>query len=161
MNSYNSPVWTETKIPRNSRRRPPAKIFRQSLVWYCSWFYTPPLHTFCTHDRICSEEHFGAVNRIAGGCATTCLSSTVCPVLSLMHDRAPAYCSMDPPLFRHDHSPDLVWWLLIRLVYETAVELEDDLLPAQDPVSMWQHTTKAWYFERVGQTDFAPLRFLQ
>jgi len=40
----------------------------------------------------------------------------VCPVLSLMHDRAPAQCSMDPssrrigrsgPLFRHDHSPDL------------------------------------------------------
>lgn len=78
MNSYNSPVWTETKIPRNNRRRPPAKIFRQSLVWYCSRFYTPPIHTFCTHDRICSEEHFGAIiNRIAGGCATRCLSSTV------------------------------------------------------------------------------------
>jgi hypothetical protein len=94
----------------------------------------------------------------------------VCPVLSLMHDRAPAYCSMDSPLrwirrsgplFRHDHSPDLVWRLLICLVYENAVELEDVFLPAQDPVSMCRHTTKAWYFERVGQTDFAPLRFLQ
>jgi len=61
ISSYNSPVWTETRIPRNSRRRPPAEIFHQSLVWYCSRFYTPPLHTFCTHDRIGSEEHFGAI----------------------------------------------------------------------------------------------------
>ena len=86
INSYNSPVWTETNIPRNSRRRPPAKIFHQSLVWYCSWCYTPPLRTFCTHNKICSKEHFGAItNRIAGGCATRCLSSTIVDARQSQH----------------------------------------------------------------------------
>jgi hypothetical protein len=150
------------KPARNTRTRPPAKIFHQCLVWYYSSSsnrpYVLPARLTGPVYRDFLEQSF------AEGC-TSCTTGLQL-ISACTHEKTwTMFYLRGGPFFWPARSPDLnpldffVWGHLRCLVYETPVGARR--WSAQDPGSMWQLMAETWYFRTSATVNGASLRVVQ